>query len=70
MLYETDSEKQYVKMRAYEKHILGDTVQYIPAFWWYRIVAHRKYLKGWKIGPSHYLNQALDVVWIDPDLRS
>ena len=69
MLYETDPEKQYDKMRAYEKHVLGDTAQYIPAFWWYRIVPLRSYVKGWKIGPSHYLNQALDTVWIDPKLK-
>jgi peptide/nickel transport system substrate-binding protein len=29
----------------------------------------RSYVKGWKIGPSHYLNQALDTVWIDPKLK-
>jgi peptide/nickel transport system substrate-binding protein len=69
MLYEADSEKQYDAMRAYEKHVLGDTAQYIPAFWWYKINPHRTYMKGWKIAPSHYLNQALDTVWIDPKLR-
>jgi peptide/nickel transport system substrate-binding protein len=69
MLYETDPEKQYDEMRAYEKHVLGDTAQYIPAFWWYKINPHRTYMKGWKIAPSHYLNQALDTVWIDPKLR-
>ncbi|MPY75005.1 MAG: ABC transporter substrate-binding protein [Alphaproteobacteria bacterium] len=69
MLYESDPELQYDKMRAYEKHIIGDTAQYIPAFWWYKINPHRTYMKGWKIAPSHYLNQQLDTVWIDPKLR-
>ena len=69
MLYETDPEKQYDKMRAYEKRILGDQAHFLPAFWWYKINPHRSYLKGWKIAPSHYLNQQLDTVWIDPKLR-
>ena len=68
MLYETDPELQYEKMRAYEKHILLDTAQYIPAFWWYRITVQRTFLKGWNIGPSHYVNQSLENVWIDPKL--
>jgi hypothetical protein len=32
--------------------------------WWYRIIAHRSYMKGWKITPSHYLNNQLDTVWL------
>ena len=68
MLYETDPEAQYEKMRAFEKHILLDTAQYIPGFWWYRITVQRTYLKGWNIGPSHYVNQSLENVWIDPKL--
>lgn len=69
MLDESDPDKQYEKARAYEKYVLGEQAHWIPAFWWYRIVAHRDYVKGWKIGPSHLLNQALDTVWIDPKLR-
>jgi peptide/nickel transport system substrate-binding protein len=68
MLYEADPAKQYEKMRAYEKHILLDTAQYIPAFWWYRITVQRSYVKGWNSGPSHYVNQGLENVWIDPKL--
>ena len=69
MLYETDAEKQKANMRAYEKRVLADQAHFIPAFWWYKINPHRTYMKGWKIAPSHYLNQALDQVWIDPKLR-
>jgi len=68
MLYEADPQKQYEKMRAYEKHILLDTAQFIPAFWWYRINVQRSYVKGWNSGPSHYVNQGLENVWIDPKL--
>ena len=69
MLFETDEKKQYEKMRAYEQHVLGDTAQYIPGFWWNRITVQRTYFRGWKIGPSHYLNQGLENVWIDPALK-
>jgi len=69
MLNEPDEKKQYEKMRTYEKYLIGDMAHYIPGLWWYRIVAHRTYFKGWKISPSHYLNQQLDNVWIDPKLR-
>jgi len=30
--------------------------------WWQRIVPHSSKMKGWKIGPSHYLNQNLSNV--------
>jgi peptide/nickel transport system substrate-binding protein len=69
MLYENDPKKQFEKMRKYEMRILADQAHFLPAFWWYKINPHRAYVKGWKIAPSHYLNQALDSVWIDPKLR-
>ena len=69
MLLEADPKKQYEKMRAYEKRLLLDEAHFIPGFWWYKINPHRTYVKGWKIAPSHYLNQALDMVWIDPKLK-
>jgi peptide/nickel transport system substrate-binding protein len=69
MLYEADPKKQYEKARAYENYILGDQADWIPSFWWYRITVNRSFVKGWKIGPSHLLNQALDTVWIDPKLQ-
>ncbi|MGH6620366.1 MAG: ABC transporter substrate-binding protein [Alphaproteobacteria bacterium] len=68
MLNEPDKKKQFEKMRAFEKYLIHDQAHYIPGLWWYRIVPHRSYLKGWKIAPSHYLNQQLDNVWIDPKL--
>lgn len=69
MLQEADPKKQFDKMRAYEKHLLLDMAHFTPGFWWYKINPHRTYVKGWKIAPSHYLNQALDRVWIDPKLQ-
>ena len=69
MLNEPDEKKQYDKMRAYEGYLLKDQAITIPAFWWYKINPHRTYVKGWKIAPSHYLNQSLARVWIDPKLQ-
>jgi peptide/nickel transport system substrate-binding protein len=33
--------------------------------WWHRIVPYRSYVKGWKIGPTHFINQDLARVWLD-----
>ena len=50
---------------AYETRALGDQVHMGVTLWWYKINPHRSYVKGWKIAPSHYLNQHLDNVWLD-----
>jgi peptide/nickel transport system substrate-binding protein len=60
-----DAAEQRKLMRQYEKLVLDEQADNFVALWWYRIVAHRSYLKGWKITPSHYLNQDLSAVWID-----
>jgi peptide/nickel transport system substrate-binding protein len=60
-----DLAEQKKLMQAYEKRILDEEVHSFITLWWYRIIAHRTYMKGWKITPSHYLNQDLSVVWID-----
>jgi peptide/nickel transport system substrate-binding protein len=65
MLRETDPSKQRALMREFEKHVLDDQAHAAFLLWWYRIVPHRSYVKGWKIGPSHYLNQDLATVWLD-----
>lgn len=58
-------EKQREIMRAYEKRILDEQVHSMITLWWYRIIPHRSYVKGWKISPSHYINQDLSNVWLD-----
>ena len=65
MLHETDPAKQRELMRAYEKHTLDDQAHNMLSLWWYRIVPHRSYVKGWKISPSHFLNQDLATIWLD-----
>jgi peptide/nickel transport system substrate-binding protein len=65
MLGETDFTKQRALMREFEKYVLDTQSHEIFLLWWYRSVPYRSYVKGWKISPSHYLNQDLATVWLD-----
>jgi peptide/nickel transport system substrate-binding protein len=65
LLRETDPEKQRALMRRFEKHVLDTEAHAIFLSWYYRVVPYRSYVKGWKISPSHYLNQDLATVWLD-----
>ena len=65
MLRETDKAQQRALMRDFEKRVLSDEVHSIYLLWWRRIVPYQSYVKGWKIGPSHYVNQDLATVWLD-----
>jgi len=60
-----DPKEQRKLMRQMEKLTLDTHANMFVTLWWYRIIPHRAYVKGWKVSPSHYLNQALDVVWLD-----
>ncbi len=52
MLRETDFAKQRSLMREFEKHVLDTEAHDIFLLWWYRMVPHRSYVKGWKISPA------------------
>jgi peptide/nickel transport system substrate-binding protein len=65
MLQETDFTKQRGLMRDFEKYVLDTQAHEIFLLWWYRTVPYRSYVKGWKISPSHYLNQDLATIWLD-----
>jgi peptide/nickel transport system substrate-binding protein len=65
MLHEIDPAKQRILMRAYEKQIVDVEAHEFPMLWWNRIIVARSYVKGWKIGPSHYINQDLADIWLD-----
>jgi len=65
LLRSGDEAEQRVLMRQYEKRALHDQAHMGVTLWWYKINPHRSYVKGWKIAPSHYLNQQLDNVWLD-----
>jgi peptide/nickel transport system substrate-binding protein len=60
-----DVAEQKRLMRAYEKRVLDEEAHSAITLWWYRIIPHRSYVKGWTVTPSHYLNQDLSVVWLD-----
>lgn len=60
-----DPAEQRRIMRQFEKRVLDDQALQFVTLWWYRIIPHRSYLKGWKVNPSHYLNQDLSGIWID-----
>ena len=65
LLRETDFPKQRMLMRDFEKYVVDTQAHEIWIVWWYRIVPYRSYVKGWKISPSHFLNQDLASVWLD-----
>jgi len=65
MLRETDLPRQRELMRQFEKRVLDTEAHEIFLLWRYRIVPYRSYVKGWKIGPSHYVNQDLATIWLD-----
>ena len=51
-------------MREFEKRVFDEQAHMPNTLWWYRIVPHRAVVRGWKISPSHYLNQDLAMVWL------
>ena len=57
--------EQRVIMRKYETRAISTESHEGITLWWYKINPHRSYVKGWKIAPSHYLNQSLDNIWLD-----
>ncbi|HEY1796236.1 MAG TPA: ABC transporter substrate-binding protein [Stellaceae bacterium] len=65
LLREQDPAKQRALMREFEKYVLDTQAHEIFLLWRYRIVPYRSYVKGWKIGPSHYVNQDLATIWLD-----
>jgi peptide/nickel transport system substrate-binding protein len=65
MLRETDFKKQRALMRQYETRIIDTEAREFPMLWWNRIVPERSFVHGWKIGPSHFINQDLSNVWLD-----
>lgn len=65
MLRETDPLKQRALMRAFETYTLDTQAHTFIMVWWYRILPYRSYVKGWKINPSHFVNQDLATVWLD-----
>jgi len=65
MLRELDKSKQKALLLEFNKYVLDEQAHGIFLLWWQRIVPYHAYVRGWKIGPSHYVNQDLGTVWLD-----
>jgi peptide/nickel transport system substrate-binding protein len=65
MLREADFARQRDLMRQFERLVLDTETHEMFLLWRYRIVPYRSYVKGWKISPSHYVNQDLATIWLD-----
>ncbi len=64
-LRELDKTKQKADLLEFSKYVLDEQAHEIFLLWWQRVVPYRSYVKGWKIGPSHYVNQDLATIWLD-----
>jgi peptide/nickel transport system substrate-binding protein len=51
-------------LRQFEKRVLDEQAYQFHILWWQRIVPHWAKVQGWKITPSHYVNQDLRDVWL------
>ncbi len=65
LLHETDPAKQHAEMVAFEKYVMDTQAHATQIIWWNRIMPYRSYVKGFKISPSHYINQDLATIWLD-----
>jgi peptide/nickel transport system substrate-binding protein len=54
-------------LRQFEKRVLDEQAYQFHVLWWQRTIPHHAKVRGWKITPSHYLNQDLRDVWLAPE---
>jgi peptide/nickel transport system substrate-binding protein len=62
---ETDPLKQKQLMVQFARWVMDAQAHKLMVLWWHRIVPYRSYVKGWKISPSHFINQDLSNIWLD-----
>ena len=65
MLHENDPQKQHALMVDFQRRVMDEEAHATKVIWWNRIVPYRSYVKGWKISPSHFVNQDLATIWLD-----
>jgi peptide/nickel transport system substrate-binding protein len=65
LLHETNPAPQRSLMREFEKYVLDEQSHMIWVLWWHRIVTYRSYVKGFRISPTHFINQDLATIWLD-----
>jgi peptide/nickel transport system substrate-binding protein len=61
---EPDVEKRKALVWEFERRVLGEMAHQLVVLGQVRAVAHWDFVKGWKVTPSHYLNQDLATVWL------
>ncbi len=64
-LHETDPARQKQAMFQFAKYVMDTKAHKLMILWWYRIIPYRSYVHGWKVSPSHYINQDLSNIWLD-----
>jgi peptide/nickel transport system substrate-binding protein len=60
----TNAKERVKILRQFEKRVLDEQAYQFDLLWWQRIVPHSARVRGWKIAPSHYVNQDLRDVWL------
>ena len=60
----TDPAERRRLVREFERIVLDEKAYQFPALWFQRIILHWAKVKGWRITPSHHLNQDLRDVWL------
>ncbi len=60
----TNHDERIKLLRQFEKRVLDEQAYQFHILWWQRIIPHHTAVRGWKITPSHYLNQDLRDVWL------
>jgi peptide/nickel transport system substrate-binding protein len=64
-----DTRQRAKIVREFERRAFTEAYS-VPILWWNRIIVNNSRLKGWALTPSHYLNQDLADVWLDPPQSS
>ncbi len=58
-----DEARRLALVRQFEKRLLDEKVWQIYVLWWKRIIPHWTTVRGYKMSPSHYLEDLQDV-WL------
>ncbi|HTT78508.1 MAG TPA: ABC transporter substrate-binding protein [Stellaceae bacterium] len=66
MLHASNPDIERTDVWNFTKWVMGDQVHAAYLLWWYRMVPERSYVHGWKVSPSHYINQDLSTIWLAP----
>jgi peptide/nickel transport system substrate-binding protein len=64
IVVETNTAKLKSLLRQFDKIVLDTQAHQMITLWWHRTVPYNAAFKGWKVSPSHYLNQSLANVWL------